>query len=92
MSFLKQIFTASFLKKAMYASLLVLVVLNLFIRPHEPHFNAERFPGFWALFGAGGAILLAFIAKWSAHTFLGKDVDFYLKKEKQNSASLKEAK
>lgn len=87
MSFLKQIFTASFLKKAMYASLSVLVAFNLFIRPHEPHFGAERLPGFWALFGAGVAILLAFVAKWCAHTFLGKDVDFYLKKENQDSAS-----
>lgn len=82
MSFFKQMLEPPFLKKAMYAVLAVLVVLNLFIRPAHPHFSAEKIPGFWAIFGVGIAIALARLAKGAAHTFLGKDVHFYDKYEK----------
>jgi hypothetical protein len=82
MSFFKQFMEPSFLKKAMYAVLAVMVVLNLLILPPHPHFGAEKFPGFWAVFGLGVAVALARLAKGAAHTFLGKDVDFYEKHEK----------
>jgi len=59
------------------ASLGLLVALNVFIRPHHPHFGLETIPGFWALFGVAGAILLARGAKGLAHTVLGKDEDYY---------------
>jgi len=65
------------LRNLMFASLGFLVVLNLFITPHHPHFGLEELPGFWALFGLLGAVLLAKGAKGAAHTFLGKDEDFY---------------
>jgi hypothetical protein len=82
MSFFKQLMEAPFLKKAMYAVLAVMVVLNFLIYPHHPHFGAEKIPGFWAVFGLGVAVVLARLAKGAAHTFLGKDVDFYDKYEK----------
>jgi hypothetical protein len=82
MSFLKQFTEAPFLKKAMYTVLAVMVVLNFLITPPHPHFGAERIPGFWAIFGLGVAVILARLAKGAAHTFLGKDVDFYEKYEK----------
>jgi hypothetical protein len=82
MSFIKQFMEAPFLKKAMYAVLAVMVVLNFFISSPHPHFEAERIPGFWAVFGLGVAVILARLAKGAAHTFLGKDVDFYEKHEK----------
>jgi hypothetical protein len=83
MSLLNKILSTSFLRNAMYAVLAVMVVLNVFFisSPH-PHFEAERIPGFWAIFGAGVAIALAKLAKGAAHTFLGKDLDFYEKHEK----------
>ena len=65
------------LRNLMFASLTLLVVLNLFITPHHPHFGLEKFPGFWALFGLLGAVILVKGAKGAAHTFLGKDEDFY---------------
>jgi hypothetical protein len=68
---------ARILRNLMFASLGVLVVLNMFITPHDPHFGLDRFPGFWALFGLLGAVILAKGAKGAAHTFLGKDEDFY---------------
>ena len=67
------------LRNLMFASLGILVVLNLFITPHDPHFGLDKFPGFWALFGLLGAVILAKGAKGAAHTFLGKDEDFYEK-------------
>ncbi len=69
--------TARKLAQAMYASLAVLLLLNLFIGPHEPHFVVDAWPGFWALFGLVGTFILVKLAKGSAHTFLGKDEDFY---------------
>jgi hypothetical protein len=65
------------LRNLMFACLGLLVALNLFIGPHEPHFGLEKIPGFWALFGLLGALILAKGAKGAAHTFLGKDEDYY---------------
>ena len=67
------------LRNLMFVSLALLVALNLFITPHDPHFGLDKFPGFWALFGLLGAVILAKGAKGAAHTFLGKDEDFYEK-------------
>jgi hypothetical protein len=83
MSFFKQFTDASFLKKAMYTVLSVMVVLNVMILPPHPHFGAEKIPGFWAVFGVVVAVLLARLAKGAAHTFLGKDLDFYDKKNEK---------
>jgi hypothetical protein len=92
MSLIKKFTDAVFLKKAMYTVLVLLVLLNIFILPHHPHFALEKIPGFWAIFGAVIAIVLARVAKGAAHTFLGKDVDFYVKNENNPTSSLKEAK
>jgi hypothetical protein len=68
------------IRRLFFVSLGLLVALNVFIRPHDPHFGLDAFPGFWALFGLAGAILLGRGAKGLAHTILGKDEDFYDKK------------
>lgn len=91
MSIFKKLMQAPLLEKTMYAVLAVMVVLNFLIYPPNPHFGAEKIPGFWAVFGLVVAVALAKLAKGAAHTFLGKDVDFYDKHENA-SASLKEAK
>lgn len=65
------------LRTAMFVCLGLLVVLNLLILPHHPHFGLEKVPGFWAAFGLIGAVLLAKLAKGAAHTFLGKPEDYY---------------
>lgn len=69
------------LRLAFFAGLAVVAVLNLFIGPHEPHFGLDRYPVFWALFGLVGAVVLGRFAKGLAHTFLGKEEDFYEKEE-----------
>ncbi len=82
MSIFKQFTEAHYLTKTMYVVLAVMVVLNFLILPPHPHFGAEKIPGFWAVFGLGVAVALARLAKGAAHTFLGKEVDFYEKHEK----------
>jgi hypothetical protein len=69
------------LRNLFFAALGLLVLLNVFIHPHQPHFGLETTPGFWALFGLAGAVILAKGAKGLAHTVLGKDENFYEKKE-----------
>ncbi len=66
-----------FWKKFFYGALIVLVGLNLVIYTHHPHFSLEKIPGFWAVFGAVAAIILAKGAKGAAHTILGKHEDYY---------------
>jgi uncharacterized membrane protein HdeD (DUF308 family) len=75
--FVKARENVSFWGNIFYTILFILVVLNIFIVPHHPHFELEKFPGFWALFGCLAAIALTKICKGAAHTFLGKDEDFY---------------
>lgn len=66
------------LEKVFFIGLFVLVMLNLlFLHPHHPHFEAEKIPGFWAVFALVVALLMGRIAKGCAHTFLGKDENFY---------------
>lgn len=69
---------SSYLRNAFFIILVALVVLNIFIYPHHPHFGLEKYTGFWAVFGFGVAVILAKVAKGCAHTFLGKDEDSYL--------------
>jgi hypothetical protein len=65
------------LRNGMIAALALLVGLNLFIRPHEPHFGLDAWPGFWALFGLVGAVGLGRLAKGLAHTVLGRNENYY---------------
>jgi len=71
--------SAKRLRNLLFAALGLLVLLNLVIHPHHPHFGLESIPGFWSLFGLAGAVVLAKGAKALAHTVLGKDEDFYEK-------------
>ncbi len=65
------------LRMALFVCLGLLAVLNLWIRPEHPHFGLDRIPGFWAVFGTAGAILLGRGAKGLAHTFLARKEDYY---------------
>jgi hypothetical protein len=69
--------TAKKLRLGLFIVLGVLVALNIFIRSHDPHFVIDWVPGFWAVFGVMVAIVLGRAAKGAAHTFLGKDEDFW---------------
>jgi len=66
-----------FWKRFFFGLLVLLLLANFFIRPQHPHFGLEKIPGFWAVFGLGGAILLAVLSKAAAHRLLGRGEDFY---------------
>ena len=74
------------LRNLMFIALGLLVLLNVFIYPHDPHFGLDRLPGFWSLFGLAGAVILARSAKGLAHTVLGKDENFYEKKAEEEGS------
>ncbi|NCD26491.1 MAG: hypothetical protein EOL86_13000 [Deltaproteobacteria bacterium] len=66
-----------FWKYIMYAIMVVLVALNVIIRPHHPHFAGEWMPGFWAVFSLVATIAMVRACKGAAHTFLGKKEGYY---------------
>ncbi|MGE5257639.1 MAG: hypothetical protein ACM3KE_13255 [Hyphomicrobiales bacterium] len=70
------------LRNLFFVVLGLLVLLNVFIYPHDPHFGLDRIPGFWSLFGLAGAVILGKGAKGLAHTVLGKPENYYEAGEK----------
>ena len=61
----------------LYIFLGITVALTVFIGPHEPHFVYDYLPGFFGAFGLVATIILGRVSKGTAHTFLGKDEDYY---------------
>lgn len=59
------------------AALVLLVALNVFIRPHHPHVGAESLPGFWAIFGLGLAVAMAVLMKGVVAPLIGFSEDIY---------------
>jgi succinate dehydrogenase hydrophobic anchor subunit len=41
------------------------------------HTALERWPGFWALFGFLGCVVLILVSKWFGHCGIMKDEDYY---------------
>jgi hypothetical protein len=78
------------LRNGLFAALALLVGLNLFIHPHEPHFGLDAYPGFWALFGLVGAVALGRAAKGLAHTVLGRPEDYYEIREQGSGFGVQE--
>mgnify|MGYP001014097057 CR=1 FL=1 len=64
-------------KKAMYAFLILLVVLNIFIIPHHPHVAPEAIPGFWAAFGFLGAVVMTFVLKKMVFPIISRKEETY---------------
>ncbi|WP_027183304.1 hypothetical protein [Desulfovibrio inopinatus] len=61
---LKKARTYDFMWKWVFFSfLLLLVLLNVFILPHHPHFELEHYPGFWAAFSLLGTVIMTFVLK-----------------------------
>lgn len=68
---------AGIFKWLFFAALVLLVALNVFIRPHHPHVDAEHLPGFWALFGLVLAVAMAVLMKGIVAPLLGFSEDIY---------------
>ena len=46
-------------------------------KEHHAHTAAERFPGFWAVFGFVACTLIIFLSKWYGHAGIMKREDYY---------------
>lgn len=60
-----------------FAILVLLVALNVFLRPHHPHVGAEALPGFWAIFGLVLAVAMAVLMKGIVAQLIGFSEDIY---------------
>ena len=56
----------------------LLVLLNVAVlHPLHPHFDQERIPGFWAVFGLGVCAAMVLVMKGFVGKLLGVSEDFY---------------
>lgn len=62
---------------ALLAVLVVLDALPFVVDKSHAHGAVEKFPGFWAVFGLGGCILLILFAKTFGHLGVVKREDYY---------------
>lgn len=62
---------------ALIAFLGLLVLANVFVHPHHPHFGLDAYPGFWAVFGFGGAVIMVAVLKKLVAPLLARPEDCY---------------
>lgn len=62
---------------ALLAFLGFLVLGNVFVKPHHPHFGLDAYPGFWAIFGFCGAVIMVFVLKKFVAPLLAREEDCY---------------
>ena len=62
-----------------YAVLALLVLVDLGIPKHHPHFLGDMIPGFWAGFGLFSCILIILFSKWLGNKMLFRPDDYYNK-------------
>ncbi len=68
---------AALWKKVMFAVLGLLVVLNIFIPNHHPHFGVDRAPGFWPAFGFFVGVVMVFFVKKIVQPLIKRPEDYY---------------
>lgn len=68
---------AGLFQKFFLAVLVLLVALNVFIRPYHPHVALEVYPGFWAVFGFVLAVAMAFVMKRIIAPIIGAPEDIH---------------
>ena len=60
-----------------FGILALLVILNLFIQPHHPHFGVDAIPGFWAVFGLGVGLVMVYVMKRIVQPLIVRSEDYY---------------
>ena len=65
------------LKFLFFISIGIFVLLGFFVIPEHPHFIWEKIPGFDALFGFIGCIIIVVVSKALGHHWLQKNEDYY---------------
>jgi len=64
-------------KLALFAVLGLLVVLNLIVRNHHPHFGIDDIPGFWPVFGLVAGVVMVFFVKKIVQPLIKRPEDYY---------------
>lgn len=64
-------------RKAFFATLALLVVANLFVNTHEPHFIIDAYPGFWAGFGLVVGVIMVVVMKRAVQPSIVRKEDHY---------------
>ena len=64
-------------RNVFFAALVVILALNLVIRPDEAHFGLDRIPGFFAGFGLVVGALLIVILEKIVRPLIARKEDFY---------------
>lgn len=81
MGFLDELKNLALLKKLFYASLVVLILLELILMGiRETHLSLAHiaeFPAFHAIFGFVGCVVMVFVVKFLGHQWLMKEEDYY---------------
>jgi TRAP-type C4-dicarboxylate transport system permease small subunit len=62
---------------AFFLILIVILVLNIFIRNEHPHFGIDRYPFFWAAFGLIVGVAMVFLVKKIIQPLIKKPEDYY---------------
>lgn len=62
---------------ASYATLALLILIDIGIHRHHPHFFGDMIPGFWAGFGLFSCILIILFSKWLGNKLLFRPDDYY---------------
>jgi hypothetical protein len=66
------------LRTILIAYLIVLIIYDIIIHiGKHGHYFVDNIPAFWTMFGIAGCFILIKVAKGIAHTFLGKNEDYY---------------
>lgn len=63
--------------RVFFSVLAAFVVLNVFIRPSDPHFTLDVYPGFWAVFGLGVGAAMVFVMKKIIQPLIVRKEDYY---------------
>lgn len=63
--------------KTLFSVLGILLAANVFIRPHEPHFVFDAYPGFFAVFGLGVGYIMIFVMKKIIQPLIVRKEDYY---------------
>lgn len=59
------------------AGLVVLDALPFVVDKEHAHTRAEHLPGFWAVFGFVGCVVLIIVSKWFGHAGIMQREDYY---------------
>lgn len=71
--------------KMYYLVLIIVIAIEVvlkMIEHHTPHFFWETIPGFHAIFGFAGCIVLVYASKGLGHRILMKDPEYYERRGK----------